>query len=133
MSVAPPTGFFEDMLRDLTSGRGQLRFLIQPVVAILLGARLGIADAREGREPFLWRIGTASHRRAEILKRSLSDVVIPFCIAVVLDSVIQYYTLGYVRPVAALFVGVLLVWLPYALSRAIANRLSGRHRRAVSA
>lgn len=122
MSAAPLIGFMEDLVRDVTSGKGQLRFLIQPALAMVLGARLGIADAREGAPPFLLRLATASHDRVKIMRRSLSDVVIPLCVSIVLDGIIQHYTLGYVRPVTALLVGMLLVWLPYSLSRAIANR-----------
>jgi hypothetical protein len=115
--------FFHDITRSLSSERGQIRFLIQPLVAILLGARLGVADAREGRAPFLLRLTRASKQRVRMLKESLSDVVFPLSFATLIDAVIQHYAFGYVRPVAALLVGLLLVWLPYAISRALTNRL----------
>jgi len=129
MSAAPLIGFMEDVVRDMTSGKGQLRLVIQPVLAIVLGARLGIADAREGAAPFLLRLATAGRDRAKLMKRSLSDVVLPLCMSIVLDGIIQHYTLGYVRPVAAVLVGMLLVWLPYSLSRALTNRASRRRHR----
>jgi hypothetical protein len=123
---APDIGFFEGIVRDLSSGKGQLRFVIQPLVAIFLGARLGIADAKEGQPPFLIRMLRASHERGMLFRRSISDVVTPMCLAIVIDCILQYYTLGVVRLVPALFVGLLLVWLPYSVSRAITNRLMRR-------
>jgi hypothetical protein len=119
-------GFLEDLVHDLGSGRGQLRLVVQPIVAMVLGARLGLSDAREGAAPFVWRLATGAHERRELLKRSLSDVLIPFCIAVIVDSILQHYTLGYVRPGGAFVVGLLLVWLPYAVARALANRIARR-------
>jgi hypothetical protein len=118
-------GFFEGIARDLSSGRGQLRFLIQPLVAIFLGARLGVADAREGKQPFLLRMFKASNR-GRMFKESLSDVVMPLCLAIVLDGILQYLSLGFVRPLAAVFVGILLVWVPYSVSRALTNRIVRR-------
>lgn len=122
MGVPPLNEFFDDLIRHLTSGKGQLRFVFQPLMAIVLGARLGIADAREGKRPFLWRLVKTSGRR-ELLKKSLWDIVIPCCLAIVIDSIIQHYTLGYVRPVAAMLVALLIVWLPYSISRALTNRI----------
>lgn len=130
MSGSPVVEFFQDLGSSMTSDRGQFRFVFQPIMAIVLGARLGISDAREGRAPFLWRLGKATHHRGKMMKQSLWDVMIPFCFATVIDGIIQHYTLGYVRPVAAVFVGVLLVWLPYAMSRALTNRIYRRMRHA---
>jgi hypothetical protein len=45
--------FVDDMLARL-HGPGRLRFILQPTVAILLGARNGTKDGREGVPPFLW-------------------------------------------------------------------------------
>lgn len=126
MHAPTDVGFFEGIVRDLTSGKGQLRFLIQPLVAIFLGARLGVADAKEGQQPFLFRVFRAGTERGELLKRSLADVVMPLCLGIVIDGILQYYTLGVVRLLHAAIVGVLLVWLPYALSRAITNRIVRR-------
>ena len=45
--------FVQDILARL-SGPGRLRFIVQPTVAIMLGVRSGIKDARDGVPPFLW-------------------------------------------------------------------------------
>jgi hypothetical protein len=47
--------FFDDMLARL-SGPGRIRFLLQPTVAILLGSRDGVKDARMGLPPYLWAL-----------------------------------------------------------------------------
>jgi hypothetical protein len=128
MDVPLGPGFFEGIVRDLTSGKGQLRFLIQPLTAIILGVRLGVADAKEHQPPFLLRLFAHSGRRA-VFQRSLSDVIVPLCLGIVIDGVLQHYTLGVVRPLHAVVVGMLLVWLPYAIARALTNRGARRHYR----
>ncbi len=59
--------FFDDMVARL-SGPGRLRFIMQPIVAILLGTRDGVKDARAGSRPFLW--GLVFHRelRGQLLR-----------------------------------------------------------------
>lgn len=116
-------GFFEGIGRVL-GGKGQLRLIIQPTIALLLGIRLGLADARERRAPFVARL---FQTRKHLVRRALSDVVVPFCVAIVIDGILQYYTLGYVRLGAAVLVALLLIWLPFALGRAVANRLARGH------
>lgn len=123
MAAPSDIGFFDSLVLDLTSGKGQLRFVIQPIVAILLGARLGVADAHEGRQPFLLRLLKAGHDRAKLFKDSLSDVVLPLCIGMLIDGILQHYVIGHVRPLQAVLVGMMLVWLPYSVSRALTHRI----------
>jgi hypothetical protein len=113
-------GFFEGITHVL-GGKGWLRLIIQPSVAVLLGIRLGIADARAHEPPFVARLFRSRHH---LLRRALSDVAIPMCVAIAVDGLLQHYTLGYVRPLAAVLVAVLIVWVPFALARAIANRVA---------
>jgi hypothetical protein len=113
-------GFWEGIARDLT-GKGQVRLIVQPLMAIILGIRLGMKDARAGSPPFLLRLFTEAGR-GKLLKQSLSDVMVPLALAFGLDLIFQYLTLGRVRPLAAVVVGALLVWLPFAIARALTNR-----------
>ena len=114
-------GFWDSIGRSL-SGRGQLRLILQPTMALILGIRLGISDARCGELPFLMRLVKTRGSRWKLFRHSLHEAALPLVIAVALDSVLQYLALGRVRPVAALVVGALLVWLPFGISRALANR-----------
>ena len=52
--------FLDDLPKRLT-GPGRFRFILQPLVATLLGIRSGVADARAGRPPYL--LGCATARR----------------------------------------------------------------------
>jgi hypothetical protein len=120
-------GFFETIARDL-SGKGQFRLILQPLAALILGIRFGIADANAGKAPFLNRLIMHRHQRWTIFKESLSDAVFPLVVALVMDGVLQHITFGRIRPLAALVVGALLVWLPFVATRAITNRIWKRIR-----
>src|SRR3954467_2311955 len=105
-------GFWEHLARDL-SGKGQFRLVLQPAMAILLGIRLGLADAKQGKGPFGFRLFTERHGRWELFKESLSDAIMPLGFALVMDSILQYLTLHHIRLLTAFIVGGLLVWLPF--------------------
>jgi hypothetical protein len=119
------TTMWEDIAGTLT-GRGQMRLILQPTMAIIIGVRMGITDAKLGQAPFVWRLATSEDRR-EVAKESFRKILIPFCIAIVLDGVLQFLARGYVRPLAAVIVGLMLIFVPFAISRAFANRIY-RHR-----
>jgi len=118
-------GLWQDIV-ETARGRGQLRLILQPTVAIILGLRLGIADAKAGDTPFLLRLFVTSRNRARLAKDALMDVIVPYSVAVLLDGVLQYLTLGYVRPLAALVMGAALIWLPFSIARALTNRIYRR-------
>ena len=113
--------FFRDVLARL-SGPGRLRFVVQPAVAILLGVRSGIKDARGGAPPFLWALAFHGKRRRELLRSALLSVQDLLAIAILLDVISQFLIFREIRPGAALVVGPVLITLPYVLSRALTNR-----------
>jgi len=113
--------FFQDILARL-SGPGRLRFIIQPTVAIILGARGGMRDASAGLPPFLWALIFHKEHRRELLRSTIISVRNLVAVAILLDMISQYLIFGEVRPGAALVVGPVLIAVPYALSRALANR-----------
>lgn len=126
-------GFWQGIW-EVAHGRGQLRLILQPTMAILLGARLGIADAKHGREPFVMRLLVTGEHRLGLAKEALFEALIPFLIAVILDGVLQYLFRSTVRPLAAIVVGAVLIWIPFLASRAFANRIyTHRHHHAASA
>jgi hypothetical protein len=86
-------GFWEGIM-DVARGRGQFRLLLQPLIAIILGVRLGIADAKEGKDPFLLRLFVTEQNRARFAKQAASDVIIPFVVAID-DASSSTYALGY--------------------------------------
>jgi hypothetical protein len=115
--------FIEDIPKRLT-GPGRFRFILQPLVAICLGVRSGIADARRGRPPYL--SGLLFHRdlRRELLESTLRTLLNLLLMGVLLDMVFQYIILGTSYPGAAFVVGPALIVAPYTLARALANRFA---------
>ena len=122
--------FLEDLPKRLT-GPGRFRFVLQPLVAILLGIRSGVADRRAGRPPYLLGLVTDRQRRGELAQDGLATVANLLLMGVLLDAVFQWVILGVSHPGAALVVGPVLIATPYAVARALANRaarLSGSPR-----
>jgi di/tricarboxylate transporter len=120
--TVPHTGLWEAIVRELTSGRGQFRLLLLLAVALILGIRAGIADAREGTLPFARRLREAHEPRAELLKDLVKRALNPLALAFILDVILQRLTLGYVRPLTAIIVGAVLAWLPFVIVRGVMNR-----------
>ena len=119
--------FSREFLDDLPArftGRGRLRFILQPTIAILLGVRGGLADARAGNPPYLLGLLSAGDRRRELLRSGLADVRNLLAMGIVLDLLFQLVLYGSVHPGAALVIGPILICAPYALSRALSNRLA---------
>jgi hypothetical protein len=117
--------FLEELPRRFT-GPGRLRFLLQPTVAILLGVRGGLADARAGNPPYLFGLLFARGRRRELLRSGAAAIRNLLAAGIILDLVFQLVLFRSVHPGAALLVGPILICAPYALSRALTNRVA-RH------
>ena len=115
--------FVEDIPKRL-AGPGRFRFILQPLIATILGIRNGRADARAGRPPYLW--GVLFHRdlRRELFKGGFETVTNLLLMGILLDSVFQSLILGASHPGAALVVGPVLIVTPYAVARALSNRLA---------
>lgn len=112
--------YLDEMLR----GPGHLRFVIQPLIAILLAVRDGRLDVALGRPPYVVSLFTRSRagRRAR-LGEGLRSIVVPLCLAIAASLLFQYLVMQRVRLWAGLGYAALFVALPYALARGAANRL----------
>lgn len=106
------------------TGPGRLRFIVQPAVAIVLGCRAGWADAQAGRLPFLYALITGAANRRALLRDWLLAVRDLLAIGISLDAVAQLLIYRQVHPGAAVVIGPVLICLPYAVARALANRLA---------
>jgi hypothetical protein len=126
--IVMDAGFWESIGQDL-SGKGQLRLFVQPIMAILLGARLGVTDAKGGTSPFMRRLIESRYERWKLFGNSIRYVWMPLLLALAMDCVFQHLTLGRIRPLAAVVVGALLVWLPFTIARGMANRIWRRTHR----
>jgi hypothetical protein len=114
--------FFRDILARL-SGPGRLRFIFQPVVAIILGTRSGMKDATAGLPPFLWAVFFHREHWRELFRSTMVSIRNLVAIAILLDLISQFLIFHEIRPGAALVVGPVLIGLPYAVSRALSNRI----------
>ena len=111
-----------DYLIELISGPGTFRFVLQPLISILLGVRDGRNDAKSSTPPISHMMILQSDKRSEDMKGRLHVLVLPLIFAVVLDSIFQILIFGIWRLQWALVVGVCLVGIPYILTREITNR-----------
>lgn len=107
-------------------GPGRLRIIIQPVVAIALGIRDGLIDARAGEPPYFIGLIFRPNRRGELWALTIQYIMKPFIIGVIIDLILQYFIFERVRLIPAIIVGLLLIGLPYALARGITNRIATR-------
>ncbi len=109
------------------SGPGTLRFVLQPLMAVLLGVRDGRRDAHTGQPPYFWALLSDREHRRAMARQGALTIAKPFVIAIVVDAVLSYVTQGAVHPGETLMVGCLLVALPYIVARAMSNRLLRGH------
>ena len=115
--------FLEELPRRFT-GPGRFRFILQPMVAIALGIRGGLADAKAGNPPYLFGLLFGAERRGELLRSGVAAIRNLLALGIIMDIVFQLVLYHSVHPGAALLVGPILICFPYALSRALTTRLA---------
>ncbi len=120
--------FSRQLLEELPqrfTGPGRLRFILQPIVAIFLGIRGGLHDARAGHPPYLFGLLFGSEHRRELIRSTIAAVRNLLAVGIIMDIVFQLVLYHSVHPGAAAVVGPILICLPYALARALTTRLAG--------
>jgi hypothetical protein len=108
------------------TGPFQFRFIMQPLVAVVLGIRAGMKDAKTHHTPYLQRLQNEPSERTALIRSGLKDVGRLFLIAVVLDCIYQVIEIRWIYPLQAVIVGFVLAVIPYAGVRGPANRLANR-------
>jgi len=121
---ASPGGIhgFSDYLRMVLGGPGRLRFLIQPLAALLLGIRDGRRDAAAGEPPYVLALLFVRDRRRYRVSTALTSIFAPLAIGIVMSLVVQHYVFGSVRLSYAFVYGIALIALPYVVARGLTNR-----------
>ena len=104
----------------------KFRLVLQPIMAVIFAIRDGLKDAREGNVPYLWALFSEPERRKEILLDGWKSMAKVFCFATLMDLIYQYLILGWLYPLAALFVAFMLAFVPYLLIRGPVNRIACR-------
>jgi len=115
--------FLEELPQRFT-GAGRLRFILQPIVAIILGIRGGLTDAKAGNPPYLFGLLFSTDRRRELLRSGVAAIRNMVALGIIMDLVFQLILYHSVHPAAALVVGPILICFPYAVSRALTTRLA---------
>jgi hypothetical protein len=115
--------FLEDLPRRF-SGPGRFRFILQPLVAILLGVRSGLADAKSGQPPYILALLFHGHKRKELLRSGMTAIFHLLAFGILLDAAAQLLIYKQIHPGAALVIGPALVGVPYALARGLTLRLA---------
>jgi len=119
--------FSWEFLADLPArftGPGRMRFVLQPAVAIALGLRGGLVDARAGRPPYVMGLLLDPQHRWEYVRTGVATIRDIVAIGIILDVVAQFLIFGQVHPGAALVIGPVLITGPYAIARAVTNRVA---------
>ena len=120
-----------EMLVGRLQGPLNFRFIMQPLVAVILAIRVGVRDAREGRPPYLfWPFFTDSARRAELVRLAWADIGKVFIVAFTLDVVYEVIVYRWIYPGQALIVALSLAVIPYLLVRGPVTRILRRVRAA---
>jgi len=117
--------FLEELPQRFT-GPGRLRFILQPILAIVLGIRGGLADAKAGNPAYLFGLLFGAGRRKELLRTGVEAIGTLLAMGIILDVVFQLVIYHSVHPGAAVVIGPILICFPYAVSRALTTRLARR-------
>ena len=118
--------FFANYLSDYIArldGPLHFRFIMQPLMAILLAVRDGTRDAGEGRSAYLWTLLSDPAQRRYLLADGWKGISRIFILAYLLDviyTVIEWHRL---KPLESLLTAVILAVIPYVLLRGPINRL----------
>ena len=108
------------------NGPMSFRIILQPVMAILLAFRDGLADARAGRPPYLWTIFHNERDRRQLLVSGWRAMGRVITLAIVMDAIYQWQVFGRFYPVELVNVVLLLAVVPYVLWRGVVTLLVRR-------
>ena len=102
------------------------RLIMQPLVMILFGIRDGLLDAKAGNPPIIRDLLFNPEGRRRDFQSALAALLKPIIFATILDMVAQQLIFKHIYPLRALFVGTVLMGVPYALTRGATNRIATR-------
>src|SRR3954471_12601954 len=79
-----------------------LRFILQPTIALAMALRAGIKDARASRPAYLWAMLINPSDRGNLISNGFKDMRITFCISAILDVIYQIIIHRWVYPIELL-------------------------------
>jgi hypothetical protein len=119
--------FFQQFIRLLdfrVDGPLKFRFIVQPLVALVLSTLDGIRDAKAGRHLYLLSLIREPATRMQYMKQGWRSIGKVFILAVILDIAFQVIFMGQLNIPGALLVGLVLALLPYLLLRGPVNYIA---------
>ena len=114
---------------ERTEGPMNLRFFLQPGMAIFFAIRAAFKDVKNNHVPYLKRFANAEGTRKEVAKEAWKDFGKVFIIAIILDIVYQlvvifkFKTESNFYPLESIVVSFLLSFIPYIFFRGPVSRL----------
>lgn len=102
------------------AGSLQFRFILQPLLAVIIAIRAGTKDAGG---PSLLELWSQPGGRKLLFRSTSKDVGKLFIMAVVLDCVYQVIEFSRIYPLQALIVGFALAIFPYLVTRGLVTRV----------
>ncbi len=101
-----------------------LRLIIQPCIAAILGYLDGTKDARAGVPPYFWSMtNIPREERRVLIKNGWARIGKVFIIALVLDCAFQYAVDKSIHILPAVLIAIILAILPYLVLRGLVNRI----------
>jgi len=114
--------FWHDMV-ERPDGPMRFRFVLQPVMAVLVAIRHGVKDARAGRTPYFWAIASTRGQRIARLREALEATARIILLGVAMDVIYQFIVLKTFYPFEALVIALLLAFVPYVVMRGPVTRI----------
>lgn len=103
------------------------RFVLQPLVAAIIGYPDGVRDARTGAPPYFGMLTQVDREQRKVMIHDAwSSIGKVFILAFVLDCTFQYLVYKSVGVLAAAVIAASLAIVPYLIFRGLVNRMISR-------
>jgi hypothetical protein len=109
---------------DRPGGPMTFRFILQPVMAMVMAAIDGIRDARSGLQPYFWSMVANPEARVARLYEGVISTSRILLLGLGMDVIYQLMVFKTFYPGEAAIVAVLLAFVPYLLTRGPFARLA---------
>lgn len=114
---------FQSMI-DRPGGPMTFRFILQPVMALVMAAIDGVRDARSGLQPYFWSMVAHPEARAARLYDGVISTSRILLLGLGMDVIYQLIEFKTFYPGEAAIIAVLLAFVPYLLMRGPFARLA---------
>jgi hypothetical protein len=125
VSLKAVAQFWHDLI-ERPDGPMRFRFVLQPVMAMIVAIRDGREDARSGRLPYLATVLGNPQERAGRLREGLNATARIIALGLVMDVIYQAVVFRTFYPDQALVVALVLAFVPYVIIRGVTRRILRR-------